>query len=122
MKMQHRSSACGMALIMVMIAVAVFSALAAALAFSMKVETKLARNADDEQQLLWLGRSGVELARWVLSQHPVSERYDSLNQIGGGGAGPGRARPTAPFPGSPWIIFQSATARSPSRSSTSIAR
>jgi general secretion pathway protein K len=87
MKMQHRSSACGMALIMVMIAVAVFSALAAALAFSMKVETKLARNADDEQQLLWLGRSGVELARWVLSQHPVSERYDSLNQIWAGGPG-----------------------------------
>lgn len=78
---------CGMALIMVMIAVAVFSALAAALAFSMKVETQLARHADDEQQLLWLGRSGVEYARWILSQHPVSERYDSLNQIWAGGPG-----------------------------------
>jgi general secretion pathway protein K len=61
--------------------------LAAALAFSMKVETKLARTADDEQQLLWLGRSGVEYARWILSQHPVSERYDSLNQIWAGGPG-----------------------------------
>src|SRR6202795_415718 len=77
----------GMALIMVMIAVAVFSALAAALAFSMKVETKLARNAEDEQQLLWLGRSGVEYARWILSQHPPAEPYDSLNQIWAGGPG-----------------------------------
>ncbi len=76
-----------MALIMVMIAVAVFSALAAALAFSMKVETKLARTADDEQQILWLGRSGVEYARWILSQHPVNEPYDSLNQIWAGGPG-----------------------------------
>lgn len=77
----------GMALIMVMIAVVVFSALAAALAFSMKVETRLARTANDEQQLLWLGRSGAEFARWILSQHPVSEPYDSLNQIWAGGPG-----------------------------------
>ncbi|HXI70644.1 MAG TPA: general secretion pathway protein GspK [Verrucomicrobiae bacterium] len=87
MKIKSRQSSRGVALIMVMIAVAVFTALAAALAFSMKVETKLARTADDEQQLLWLGRSGVEYARWILSQHPVSERYDSLNQIWAGGPG-----------------------------------
>ena len=88
MKIKFRESNYrGMALIMVMIAVAVFSALAAALAFSMKVETKLARTADDEQQLLWLGRSGVEYARWILSQHPVNEPYDSLNQIWAGGPG-----------------------------------
>ena len=77
----------GMALIVVMIAIAVFSALAAALAFSMKVETKLARNAENEQQMLWLGRSGVEYARWILSQHPPAEPYDSLNQIWAGGPG-----------------------------------
>jgi general secretion pathway protein K len=76
-----------MALIMVMIAIAVFSALAAALWASMKVETELARHADNEQQLLWLGRSGMEYARWILSQHPVSEPYDSLNQIWAGGPG-----------------------------------
>ena len=87
MKIQIRQNSRGMALIMVMIAVAVFSALAAALAFSMKVETRLARTADDEQQLLWLGRSGVEYARWILSQHPVREPYDSLNQIWAGGPG-----------------------------------
>ena len=89
MKIKFRQNSRGVALIMVMIAVAVFSALAAALAFSMKVETHLARTADDEQQLLWLGRSGVEYARWILSQHPVSEQYDSLNQIWAGGPGSG---------------------------------
>ena len=78
-----------MALIMVMIAVALFSALAAALAFSMKVETKLAQKSDNEQQLLWLGRSGVEYARWILSQQAsiAGEPYDSLNQIWAGGPG-----------------------------------
>ena len=77
---------------MVMIAIAVFSTLAAALVFSMKVETKLARSADDEQQLLWLGRSGVELARWVLAQHPPSEPFDALNQVWAGGpGGPGES-------------------------------
>ena len=28
----------------------------------MKVETRLAQNANSEEQLLWLGRSGVERA------------------------------------------------------------
>jgi general secretion pathway protein K len=80
-----------MALIAVMIAILVFSALAAALAFTMKVEVKLARNADDEQQLLWLGRSGVEYARWILSQSAsiAGEPYDSLNQVWAGGPGGG---------------------------------
>jgi general secretion pathway protein K len=81
----------GIALIIVMCAIAVFSALAAALVFSMKVETRLARNADDEQQLLWLGRSGVEYARWILAQSSsvAGEPYDSLNQVWAGGPGGG---------------------------------
>ena len=79
----------GMALIVVMIAIFVFSALAAEFALSMKVEMHLAQKADDEQQLLWLGRSGVEYARWILSQSASipSEPYDSLNQIWAGGPG-----------------------------------
>jgi len=77
------------ALIVVMIAIAVFTALAGALAFSMKVETRLAMNADNEQQLLWLGRSGVEYARWILAQEAslAGQPYDSLNQIWAGGPG-----------------------------------
>jgi general secretion pathway protein K len=79
----------GIALIIVMIVIFVLAVLAAIFAASMKVETKLAQNADHEQQLLWLGRSGVELARYVLSQQlKVSgEPYDARNQIWAGGPG-----------------------------------
>jgi general secretion pathway protein K len=86
---RKRKSRSGIALIVVMIAIVVFSILAAAFAFSMKVETRLAQKADNEQQLLWLGRSGVEYARWILSQEASipSEPYDSLNQIWAGGPG-----------------------------------
>jgi len=89
MKLRVHNSSRGMALIMAMIAIFVLSALAAGLALSMKVETRLAQNADSEQQLLWLGRSGVELARYVLSQQLTipNEPYDSLNQIWAGGPG-----------------------------------
>ena len=72
MKFSRQQNSSGVALLIVMIAIAVFTALAAALAFSMKVETKLAMNAGHEQQLLWLGRSGVEYARWILAQEAYS--------------------------------------------------
>ena len=87
MKVRSHHNSDGMALIMVMCAIFVLSALAAEFTLSMKVEAKLALNANSEQQLLWLGRSGVELARYVLSQHPRSEPYDSLNQKWAGGSG-----------------------------------
>ncbi|HXR05066.1 MAG TPA: general secretion pathway protein GspK [Verrucomicrobiae bacterium] len=75
----------GIALIVALIAILVLSALAAGLAVSLKVETRLAYNANSETQLYWLGRSGVELARWVLAQERCP--YDSLNQIWAGGPG-----------------------------------
>ena len=55
----------------------------------MKVETRLAMRANNEQQLLWLGRSGVEYARWILAQEAslAGQPYDSLNQIWAGGPG-----------------------------------
>jgi len=83
------SNSGGMALIMAMIAIFVMSALVAGFALSMKVEARLAHNADSEQQLLWLGRSGMELARYVLSQQLTipNEPYDSLNQKWAGGSG-----------------------------------
>jgi len=79
----------GIALIIVMIAIFVLSVMAAIFATSMKVETKLAQNAEHDQQLLWLGRSGVELARYVLSEEMTipNEPYDALNQIWAGGPG-----------------------------------
>ncbi|MGD1088721.1 MAG: helix-hairpin-helix domain-containing protein [Verrucomicrobiota bacterium] len=85
----RQNSNAGIALIIVMCAIVVLSIMAAAFALSMKVETTLARRANSEQQLLWLGRSGVELARYVLSEQMAipGEPYDSLNQIWAGGPG-----------------------------------
>ncbi len=85
MKIPVQTKSNGIALIIVMIAILVLSVMAAGFAYSMKVETRLAQNAKNEEQLLWLGRSGVELARWVLAQEKCP--YDSLNQIWAGGPG-----------------------------------
>jgi general secretion pathway protein K len=85
MKIRPGPNSRGIAIIVALIAVLVLSALAAGFALSMKVETRLAFNANSETQLYWLGRSGVELARWVLAQEKCP--YDSLNQIWAGGPG-----------------------------------
>lgn len=79
----------GIALILVLISVVVLAVLAAGFAYSMRVELKLARNANSERELEWLGRSGVELARYVLGQQLMiaGEPYDALNQRWAGGPG-----------------------------------
>jgi len=78
----------GIALIMVMLIVVVFAALAAELAMMMKVETTLARNSSWDTELEWMGRSGIELAKYVLAQPNQSgQQYDGLNQIWAGGTG-----------------------------------
>lgn len=76
-------------MVIVMISILVLSALAAGFAYSMKVETKLARNANSEAELEWLGRSGVEYARWVLANSLLNpmEPYDSLDQPWATGTG-----------------------------------
>lgn len=76
-------------MVIVMISVLVLSILAGGFAYSMKVETKLARNANSENELEWLGRSGVEYARWILAQQLTiqNEPYDALNQVWAGGPG-----------------------------------
>ena len=72
-----------------MISIFVLTMLAAGFAFSMKVETKLAQHANNETEMQWLGRSGVEYSRWVLSfqssQPPFV--YDSLDQAWATGHG-----------------------------------
>lgn len=91
MKIAAHKGSPGIALIIVMISVTVLGILAAAFAYSMKVETKLAQNANSETELIWLGRSGVERARYILAQQAAlaCEQYDSLNQVwAGGGGGP----------------------------------
>ena len=87
MKISTRPQSAGIALLIVMCAIFVLSILAAGLAFSMKVESKLAVSTDTNQRLVWLGRSGAELARWVLALEATTQPYDSLNQIWAGGTG-----------------------------------
>jgi general secretion pathway protein K len=94
MKLAHSSKPKqnqGIALIVSMIAIAVLMVLAFDFAWSMKVETHLAIHADAEQQMLWLGKSGVETARWILSNEALTggQPFDSLNQIWAGGPGTG---------------------------------
>lgn len=78
----------GIALIMVMMVITVLGLLAFGFAKSMSVETKLARNATFDSETEWLGRSGVEFARYFLGQHmtvPNEGSYDALNQKWAGG-------------------------------------
>jgi general secretion pathway protein K len=84
-----RPSQQGIALVIVMISILVLTVLAGGFAYSMKVETKLARNANSEAELEWLGRSGVEYARWVLANSMLdpSQPYDSLDQPWATGSG-----------------------------------
>jgi general secretion pathway protein K len=54
----------------------------------MKVETRLAQNVEAESELLWLGRSGVELACWYLAEKNrdlAQARFDALSQRWAGG-------------------------------------
>jgi general secretion pathway protein K len=89
MKIRLRSDSRGIALIMVMVAVFVLGILAGGFAYSMKVEMRLAQNHNSEDELEWLGRSGVELASYVVAQQLTvpNERYDALNQKWAGGIG-----------------------------------
>jgi general secretion pathway protein K len=81
----------GIAIIIVMVSIFVLAVLAGGFAYSMKVETKLAMNSNNETEMEWLGRSGVELARYVLAQEMniPSTPYDALNQKWAGGPGGG---------------------------------
>jgi general secretion pathway protein K len=78
-----------MALVVVMIAIFVLSLLVGIFAFTMKVEMRLAQNSNNDTALMWLGRSGVERARWILAQQLLvrNEPYDSLDQKWAGGPG-----------------------------------
>src|SRR5271156_6299089 len=83
------SSRQGFALILVMIVVIALTSLVASFAISMNTEVRLARNADYDQELEWMGRSGIELARFALANKcPQQKGYDSLNQFWAGGASP----------------------------------
>src|SRR5947199_184140 len=71
------------ALVIVMISILVLAILAGGFAYSMKVETTLAIHANNEAELQWLGRSGIEYARWILAAQRAcpAEQYDALSQV-----------------------------------------
>ena len=74
---------------LVMIVIIVLTSIIAAFVLSMKVETQLAQVSDYDSQLEWMGRSGVELARYALTMKCAGqEGVDSLNQFWAGGATP----------------------------------
>jgi general secretion pathway protein K len=89
MKIAIQSSRQGIALMVVLIAIFALSMLAGAFAYSMKVEAKLATNSNNDAALEWIGRSGVEYARWGLAMQLLvpQENYDALNQKWAGGPG-----------------------------------
>jgi general secretion pathway protein K len=71
---------------LVMIVIFALTVIVAAFAYSMKVEMRLAQVTDYDVQLEWMGRSGVELARYALSMKCAGqEGVDSLNQFWAGG-------------------------------------
>ncbi len=79
----------GIALIMVLVVVVVLSILAFGFAYSMKVETTLARHAMFSSELDWAGRSGIEVAKWILSEESKGQNaiFDSLRNKWAGGPG-----------------------------------
>src|ERR1051326_8758861 len=89
MKINTATSSRGIALIMVLIVIVVLGILAGGFAYSIKVETKLARNATYDTEMEWMGRSGIELARYVLAQATTGPfgQVDGLNQKWAGGPG-----------------------------------
>jgi general secretion pathway protein K len=81
----------GVALIIVLLVVFALTVTAATFAYQMRVETRLATTTRSEAELEWLGRSGVEYAKWILSEQqrqPGEQGYNGLNQFWAGGAGP----------------------------------
>jgi general secretion pathway protein K len=76
-------------LVLVMLTIIVLSAIVGSLAISMSTEIRLARNTDYDAQMEWMGRSGIELARYALANKcPEQKSIDALNQFWAGGTSP----------------------------------
>jgi general secretion pathway protein K len=87
MKITLNQRPAGIALIIVMIAVISLSILAGMYAYSMKVEARLAMNSNNDAELEWMGRSGVEVAKYVLGLEMQAGGVDSLESFWAGGPG-----------------------------------
>ncbi len=89
MKITLRHQPRGIAIFIVLISIMALSAMVFIFATQMKVETKLAMNSNNESEMEWLGRSGVELARYTLAEEMTApgpgQHFDALNQKWAGG-------------------------------------
>ena len=84
-----RRSEQGIAIMVVLVSIFILAALAGEFAARMKVETRLAMNANNDAEMEWLARSGIEWARYVVGEQLTipNEPYDSLDQVWAGGPG-----------------------------------
>src|SRR5215510_7485633 len=89
MRPRIQSNRSGIALIIVLVVIVALGILAGGFAYSMKVEMTLARHASFSSELDWMGRSGVEVAKWVLGQEAMGQmgQVDSLKAKWAGGPG-----------------------------------
>jgi type II secretory pathway component PulK len=87
MKPASRPTQSGIALVVVMICVTVLAGLAAGFAYSMKVETRLARNARAESDFYPLAMSAVDYCKSILaaSGSCPEEQFDAETQVWAGG-------------------------------------
>ncbi|MFO1462036.1 MAG: type II secretion system protein GspK [Verrucomicrobiota bacterium] len=79
-------------MIIVLLTLFTLGVMAGIFAYAMKVETRLAANTRSGAELEWMGRSGIEVAKWILVQQetrvPSERGYFALNQFWAGGPGP----------------------------------
>ena len=78
----------GFAVLIALVAVTVLTLLAAAFAYAMKIEARLAANTSDDEEFYWIGRGGVERACWWLAQEG-NQPFSSLQQYWNHGPGDG---------------------------------
>jgi general secretion pathway protein K len=76
------------AVLIALVAVTVLTMLAAAFAYAMKIETRLAANTNDDEEFYWIGRGGVERACWWLALE-ANQPFSSKQQYWAGGPGEG---------------------------------
>ena len=88
-RVNNNASCGGIALVLVMMTIIVLSAIVGSMAVSMSTEMRLARNTTYDAQMEWMGRSGVELARYAMANKcPEQRNIDALNQFWAGGTSP----------------------------------
>jgi len=88
-KTKPTSRPAGIALIIVMICITVLGTMAGLFAYSMKVENKLAMNANADANFYPLAQAAVDYCKSVLAASLASpeEPFDSQNQVWAGGSG-----------------------------------